>query len=160
MIRNTTFCIWKKRFSRKSRMTTPLSTNTEIRSLLAAFLFTGDDVFKPISTLSGGERGRVSLAKLMLSEAVFVSWTSPPTTWIWYLKKSWSRLSRIIPELCSMSPTTGILSTRRQPGSWIHKPALCRNYIGNYDYYLEKKERADFDLCPGKRDGTSGICPF
>ena len=42
----------------------PSLTNTEIRSLLAAFLFTGDDVFKPISTLSGGERGRVSLAKL------------------------------------------------------------------------------------------------
>lgn len=45
--------------------------NTTIRSTLAAFLFTGDDVFKRISDLSGGERGRVSLAKLMLSEANF-----------------------------------------------------------------------------------------
>ena len=49
----------------------PKLTNTEIRNLLAAFLFTGDDVFKKISSLSGGERGRVSLAKLMLSEANF-----------------------------------------------------------------------------------------
>ena len=46
----------------------PTLTNTEIRNVLAAFLFTGDDVFKRISDLSGGERGRVSLAKLMLSE--------------------------------------------------------------------------------------------
>ena len=50
----------------------PYLTNTEIRNVLAAFLFTGDDVFKPIHTLSGGERGRVSLAKLMLSEANFL----------------------------------------------------------------------------------------
>ena len=55
----------------------PSLTNTEIRSLLAAFLFTGDDVFKPISTLSGGERGRVSLAKLMLSEANFLILDEP-----------------------------------------------------------------------------------
>ena len=50
----------------------PTLTNTEIRNVLAAFLFTGDDVFKQIKMLSGGERGRVSLAKLMLSEANFL----------------------------------------------------------------------------------------
>ena len=50
----------------------PTLTETEIRNMLAAFLFTGDDVFKEISSLSGGERGRVSLAKLMLSEANFL----------------------------------------------------------------------------------------
>ena len=55
----------------------PNLTNTEIRNLLAAFLFTGDDVFKPISALSGGERGRVSLAKLMLSEANFLILDEP-----------------------------------------------------------------------------------
>ena len=49
----------------------PNLTNTQVRNILAAFLFTGDDVFKRISDLSGGERGRVSLAKLMLSEAKF-----------------------------------------------------------------------------------------
>lgn len=55
----------------------PKLTNTEIRNLLAAFLFTGDDVFKKISSLSGGERGRVSLAKLMLSEANFLILDEP-----------------------------------------------------------------------------------
>ena len=55
----------------------PKLTNTEIRNLLAAFLFTGDDVFKPISALSGGERGRVSLAKLMLSQANFLILDEP-----------------------------------------------------------------------------------
>ena len=49
----------------------PDLTNTQIRNTLAAFLFTGEDVFKKISSLSGGERGRVSLAKLMLSESNF-----------------------------------------------------------------------------------------
>ena len=50
----------------------PYLTNTEIRNVLAAFLFTNDDVFQPIHTLSGGERGRISLAKLMLSNANFL----------------------------------------------------------------------------------------
>ena len=57
--------------------TYPTLTETEIRNMLAAFLFTGDDVFKPISSLSGGERGRVSLAKLMLSEANFLILDEP-----------------------------------------------------------------------------------
>ena len=52
--------------------TYPNMSNTEIRNVLAAFLFTGDDVYKRIQDLSGGERGRVSLAKLMLSEANFL----------------------------------------------------------------------------------------
>ena len=55
----------------------PSMTQTEIRNVLAAFLFTGDEVFQPISTLSGGERGRVSLAKLMLSEANFLILDEP-----------------------------------------------------------------------------------
>ena len=55
----------------------PTLTNTQIRNMLAAFLFTGDDVFKRISDLSGGERGRVSLAKLMLSEANFLILDEP-----------------------------------------------------------------------------------
>ena len=55
----------------------PVLTETQIRNMLAAFLFTGDDVFKQISSLSGGERGRVSLAKLMLSEANFLILDEP-----------------------------------------------------------------------------------
>ena len=57
--------------------TYPTLTETEIRNMLAAFLFTGDDVFKEISALSGGERGRVSLAKLMLTEANFLILDEP-----------------------------------------------------------------------------------
>ena len=60
----------------------PALTNTEIRNVLAAFLFTGDDVFKQIKMLSGGERGRVSLAKLMLSEANFLILDGLRTIWI------------------------------------------------------------------------------
>ena len=55
----------------------PTLNNTEIRNTLAAFLFTGEDVFKTIKTLSGGERGRLSLAKLMLSEANFLILDEP-----------------------------------------------------------------------------------
>ena len=55
----------------------PDLTNTAIRNVLAAFLFTGDDVFKPIHLLSGGEKGRVSLAKLMLSKANFLLLDEP-----------------------------------------------------------------------------------
>ena len=57
--------------------TYPTMNNTQIRNILAAFLFTGDDVFKRIGDLSGGERGRVSLAKLMLSEANFLILDEP-----------------------------------------------------------------------------------
>ena len=57
--------------------TYPSMTQTQIRNVLAAFLFTGDEVFQPIRTLSGGERGRVSLAKLMLSEANFLILDEP-----------------------------------------------------------------------------------
>ena len=55
----------------------PTLNNTQIRNMLAAFLFTGDDVFKLIGDLSGGERGRVSLAKLMLSDANFLILDEP-----------------------------------------------------------------------------------
>src|SRR5699024_4543302 len=55
----------------------PNMTNTQIRNVLAAFLFTNDDVFKPIHELSGGEQGRVSLAKLMLSDSNFLILDEP-----------------------------------------------------------------------------------
>ena len=57
--------------------TYPTLTNTKIRNVLAAFVFTGDDVFKKISTLSGGEKGRVALAKIMLSNANFLILDEP-----------------------------------------------------------------------------------
>lgn len=76
----------------------PDLTNTRIRNVLAAFLFTGEDVFKKIGDLSGGERGRVSLAKLMLSLPISLSSMSRPTTLIYSQRKYWRKQSRTIQE--------------------------------------------------------------
>ncbi len=118
----------------------PKLTITEIRNLLAAFLFTGDDVFKPISALSGGERGRVSLAKLMLSEANFLI-LDEPTNHLDIISKE------ILEDaLKSYEGTVLYVSHDRY---FINRTATrileltnqkLVNYIGNYDYYLEKKE--------------------
>jgi len=118
----------------------PYLTNTDIRNVLAAFLFTGDDVFKLIRDLSGGERGRVSLAKLMLSEANFLI-LDEPTNHLDILSKE------ILEDtLNSYEGTVLYVSHDRY---FINRTAsrildlTCGqfvNYIGNYDYYLEKRE--------------------
>lgn len=118
----------------------PKLTNTEIRNLLAAFLFTGDDVFKPISALSGGERGRVSLAKLMLSEANFLILDEPT-----------NHLDIISKEILedALNNYEGTVLYVSHDRYFINRTATrileltnqkLVNYIGNYDYYLEKKE--------------------
>lgn len=118
----------------------PSLSNTEIRNVLAAFLFTGDDVFQPIRTLSGGEQGRVSLAKLMLSEANFLLLDEPTN----HLDAQ----SREILEDALRSYTGTILYVSHDR-YFINRTATrileltdgrFVNYIGNYDYYLEKKE--------------------
>lgn len=118
----------------------PYLTNTEIRNTLAAFLFTGEDVFKKISTLSGGERGRVSLAKLMLSEANFLI-LDEPTNHLDIMSKEILETA-----LNAYEGTVLYVSHDRY---FINKTAsrileLTKqtfvNYIGNYDYYLEKKD--------------------
>lgn len=118
----------------------PYLTNTEIRNTLAAFLFTGEDVFKKISTLSGGERGRVSLAKLMLSEANFLI-LDEPTNHLDIMSKEILETA-----LNAYQGTVLYVSHDRY---FINKTAsrileLTKqtfvNYIGNYDYYLEKKD--------------------
>ena len=120
--------------------TYPNMNNTQIRNTLAAFLFTGDDVFKLIRNLSGGERGRVSLAKLMLSDANFLL-LDEPTNHLDITSKEIleSALNRYTGTVLYVShdryfinrTATRILDLTN--GSFI-------NYIGNYDYYLEKKE--------------------
>ena len=120
--------------------TYPNMNNTQIRNTLAAFLFTGDDVFKLIRDLSGGERGRVSLAKLMLSDANFLL-LDEPTNHLDITSKEIleSALNRYTGTVLYVShdryfinrTATRILDLT--DGSFI-------NYIGNYDYYLEKKE--------------------
>ncbi|MFG6326046.1 MAG: ATP-binding cassette domain-containing protein [Lachnospiraceae bacterium] len=118
----------------------PYLTNTEIRNMLAAFLFTGDDVFKLVSDLSGGERGRLSLTKLMLSEANFLILDEPTN----HLDMD----SKEILEnaLNSYEGTVLFVSHDRY---FINTTAtrildlengLLVNYAGNYDYYLEKHD--------------------
>ena len=118
----------------------PDLTNTEIRNTLAAFLFTGEDVFKKISALSGGERGRVSLAKLMLSEANFLILDEPTN----HLDLT----SKEILET-ALNAYEGTVLYVSHDRYFINKTATrilelthrqFINYIGNYDYYLEKKE--------------------
>ena len=118
----------------------PTLTETEIRNMLAAFLFTNDDVFKLISSLSGGERGRVSLAKLMLSEANFLI-LDEPTNHLDIASKE------ILEE--ALNSYTGTVLYVSHDRYFINQTATrileltnqaVVNYIGDYDYYLEKKE--------------------
>ena len=118
----------------------PSLTNTQIRNTLAAFLFTGDDVYKLIADLSGGERGRVSLAKLMLSEANFLI-LDEPTNHLDIASKE------ILEK--ALNEYTGTVLYVSHDRYFINQTATrimelvnqtFVNYIGNYDYYLEKKE--------------------
>ncbi len=137
----------------------PDLTNTEIRNTLAAFLFTGEDVFKKISALSGGERGRVSLAKLMLSEANFLI-LDEPTNHLDITSKEILETA-----LNAYEGTVLYVSHDRY---FINKTATrilelthqqFVNYIGNYDYYLEKKELltpvSDTPAANGKAEAPS-----
>ena len=127
----------------------PNLSNTQVRNILAAFLFTRDDVFKRISDLSGGERGRVSLAKLMLSEANFLI-LDEPTNHLDITSKE------ILEE--ALKNYTGTVLYVSHDRYFINQTATrileltgqtFINYIGNYDYYLEKKELMTDLYAPG-----------
>jgi len=118
----------------------PMLTNTKIRNVLASFLFTGDDVFKLIGDLSGGERGRVALSKLMLSNANFLLLDEPTN----HLDTS---SKEILEE--ALNEYTGTVFFVSHDRFFINKTATrildlkdmeIRSYPGNYDYYLEKRE--------------------
>ncbi len=118
----------------------PYLTNTEIRNTLAAFLFTGDDVFKHIGDISGGERGRVSLAKLMLSESNFLI-LDEPTNHLDIASKE------ILED--ALNRYTGTILYVSHDRYFINRTAsrildlsgkTLTNYLGNYDYYTEKKQ--------------------
>ena len=114
--------------------------NTTIRSTLAAFLFTGDDVFKRIADLSGGERGRVSLAKLMLSEANFLI-LDEPTNHLDIVSKEIleQALNRYTGTVLYVSHDRYFINTTTTRILDLTGGVLV-NYIGNYDYYLEKHD--------------------
>ncbi len=129
--------------------TYPDMDNTKIRNILAAFLFTGDDVFKLISSLSGGERGRVSLAKLMLSNANFIILDEPT-----------NHLDMISKEIleAAINKYEGTVLYVSHDRYFINSTATrilhlqnnkIYNYIGNYDYYLEKKDVIEGSLAAG-----------
>lgn len=118
----------------------PYLNNTEIRNTLAAFLFTGDDVFKRIEHLSGGERGRLSLAKLMLSESNFLILDEPT-----------NHLDIVSKEILedALNAYEGTLLYVSHDRYFINRTASrildltdqqLIGYLGNYDYYLEKKK--------------------
>ena len=118
----------------------PDMNNTKVRNVLAAFLFTGDDVYKRIQDLSGGEQGRVSLAKLMLSDANFLILDEPTNHLDIQGKEVLEEAIR------NYEGTVLYVSHDRY---FINKTATriielfsnrFDNYIGNYDYYIEKKE--------------------
>ncbi len=126
----------------------PTLTNTQIRNTLAAFQFTADDVFKLIRDLSGGEKGRVSLAKLMLSEANFLI-LDEPTNHLDITSKE------ILEQ--ALNDYTGTILYVSHDRYFINQTAsrilelvnqTFVNYIGNYDYYLEKKEELTAKYAP------------
>ena len=135
--------------------TYPKMTETEIRNCMAGFLFTGDEVFARISTLSGGERGRVVLAKLMLSGANFLILDEPT-----------NHLDMISKEVLenALNAYPGTLLYVSHDRYFINRTAeriLClenekiTQYLGNYDYYLEKSAEAALSAS-NSSDGNSG----
>ncbi|MBR5337352.1 MAG: ABC-F family ATP-binding cassette domain-containing protein [Lachnospiraceae bacterium] len=117
----------------------PDLTQTRIRNTLALFLFTGDDVFKKVSDLSGGEKGRLSLAKLMLSETNFLLLDEPTN----HLDIESKEILESV-----LKSYTGTLLMVSHDRYFINETAtriieldkgMITNYLGNYDYYLEKR---------------------
>ena len=139
----------------------PDMNNTKVRNVLAAFLFTGDDVYKRIQDLSGGEQGRVSLAKLMLSDANFLILDEPTNHLDIQGKEVLEEAIR------NYEGTVLYVSHDRY---FINKTATriielfsnrFDNYIGNYDYYIEKKEdvRAYGELQQKDKEPLAAIDP-
>ncbi len=135
----------------------PRLTGTRIRNTLAAFLFTGDDVFKQVGDLSGGERGRLSLAKLMLSECNFLILDEPT-----------NHLDIVSKEILeqALNQYTGTVLYVSHDRYFINQTAdrildLTGNtfvsYIGNYDYYIEKKD--EHTPLPAPEEAAAGSSP-
>lgn len=119
--------------------TYPDMTNTRIRNVLAAFLFTGEEVFKEIRDLSGGERGRVSLAKLMLSNANFLI-LDEPTNHLDITSKEIleNALKNYTGTILYVSHDRYFINQTATRILDLHDGGIT-SYIGNYDYYIEQQ---------------------
>lgn len=121
----------------------PTMESGKIRNILAAFVFTGDDIYKTISSLSGGEKGRISLAKIMLSNANLLMLDEPTNHLDMYSKE-------ILEDAINCYEGTVIYISHDR--YFINKTAQkileltpngVNQYLGNYQYYLEKKQEQE-----------------
>jgi ATP-binding cassette, subfamily F, member 3 len=118
----------------------PNMTTTQLRNALAAFLFTGDDVFKHISTLSGGEKCRINLLKLMLSKSNFLLLDEPTN------HLDINSREALEDALLSYDGTLLVISHDRYflnkviDKIYELKEDGIKEYLGNYSYYVEKKK--------------------
>lgn len=117
----------------------PNMTNGEIRSVLAAFIFTNDDVFKTIGTLSGGEKGRVSLAKIMLSKSNFLILDEPTNHLDMYSKEILENaINSYEGTVLYISHDRYFIDKTAERVIELSKDGVTQ-YLGNYSYYMEKK---------------------
>lgn len=126
----------------------PNMNNTKIRNTLAAFMFTGDDVFKRVSDLSGGEKGRLSLAKLMLSEANLII-LDEPTNHLDMTSKEIleNAINNYTGTVLYVSHDRYFINQTAQRILELTNTKLI-NYLGNYDYYEEKREQLTTAFVP------------
>lgn len=140
--------------------TYPTLTAGQIRNVLAAFVFTNDDVFKPISALSGGEKGRVSLAKIMLSKANLLMLDEPTNHLDMYSKEVLeSALNRYEGTVVYISHDRYFINKTAEK-ILVLTPTGVIQYNGNYDYYLEKKaekERIENELLLQSTKGAETV---
>ena len=145
----------------------PSMTNTEVRNLLASFLFTGDDVFKLIGELSGGEKGRVSLAKLMLSEANLLILDEPTNHLdivsrevlenalnsydgtVLYVSHDRYFINRTASRIMELTQRVLV----NYPGN--NSESVPERFIGNYDFYVEKSAQVGENLIANLRGDSA-----
>ena len=125
--------------------TYPKLTNTEIRGVLAAFMFIGDDVFKPISTLSGGERGRVALAKITLAGANFLVLDEPTNHLDLFSKELLEEAIRKFEGTVLYISHDRYFINHTATQILELSPDGLTKYYGNYDKYVEKKQALTLD---------------
>lgn len=130
-------------------------TQTALRSMLGAFLFENEEVFKKISTLSGGERARVAILKLILSNANFLLLDEPTNHLDIDSKEVLEEaLSGYTGTIFTISHDRYFLNTVVDKVLVLDKDGICE-YLGNYDYYIEKKKQVyEMSLMEEKEEKT------